>query len=106
MVHVLEATARVAGKAVLEVGCGSGVDAVELARRGRLVVVTGHVIDNVLGRRSFREFAGRHLRWARLRRRVNLPGYLGEALLNPVFVALALFTHASAVQAAATLAAS
>jgi len=37
VVHVLEATARVAGKAVLEVGCGSGVDAVELARRGARV---------------------------------------------------------------------
>jgi ceramide glucosyltransferase len=61
----------------------------ELARLGRPVVVTGHLIDNVLGRRSFREFAGRHLRWARLRRRVNFAGYLGEALLNPVFVAFA-----------------
>lgn len=60
----------------------------ELARRGRPVVVTGHLIDNVLGRRSFRDFVGRHLRWARLRRRVNFAGYLGEALLNPVFVAL------------------
>lgn len=60
----------------------------ELARRGRPVTVTGRLIDNVLGRRSFKEFAGRHLRWARLRRRVNLAGYLGEALLNPTFVAI------------------
>jgi ceramide glucosyltransferase len=65
------------------------VCAEELAKRGRPVVVTGHLIDNVLGRRTFREFAGRHLRWARLRRRVNFGGYLGEALLNPVFVAFA-----------------
>jgi ceramide glucosyltransferase len=86
------------------------VCAEELARRGRPVVVTGHLIDNVLGRRSFREFAGRHLRWARLRRRVNFPGYLGEALLNPVFVAvasmLALRTADSAIVAGLALLAS
>jgi ceramide glucosyltransferase len=64
------------------------VCAEELARRGHPVTVTGRLIDNVLGRRTFKEFAGRHLRWARLRRRVNFAGYLGEALLNPVFVAL------------------
>jgi ceramide glucosyltransferase len=83
------------------------VCAEELARRGRPVVVTGHLIDNVLGRRSFRDFAGRHLRWARLRRRVNFPGYVGEALLNPVFVAvasmLALRTADSAIVAALAL---
>ena len=60
----------------------------ELARRGRPVVLTGHLIDNVLGHRTLREFAGRHLRWARLRRHVSFAGYLGEALLNPVFLAL------------------
>ncbi|HXX94379.1 MAG TPA: glycosyltransferase, partial [Planctomycetota bacterium] len=64
------------------------VCAEELASRGRPVVVSPHIIDNVLGRRSLRDFASRHLRWARLRRHVNLPGYLGEALLNPVFLAL------------------
>lgn len=65
------------------------VCAEELAKRGRPVVVTGHLIDNVLGRRTYRDFVGRHLRWARLRRRVHFSGYVGEALLNPVFVALA-----------------
>jgi ceramide glucosyltransferase len=85
------------------------VCAEELARRGRPVVVTGHLIDNVLGRRSFKEFAGRHLRWARLRRRVNFGGFLGEALLNPVFVAFAsmaaLRTADSAIVAGLSLAA-
>jgi ceramide glucosyltransferase len=61
----------------------------ELARRGRPVVVTGHLIDNVLGRKSFANFVGRHLRWARLRRHVHFGGYLGEALLNPSFLACA-----------------
>jgi hypothetical protein len=65
------------------------VCAEELAARGRPVSVSGHLIDNVLGRRSLRDFAARHVRWARLRRHVNLPGYLGEILLNPVFLGLA-----------------
>jgi ceramide glucosyltransferase len=60
----------------------------ELARRGRPVVVAGSVIDNVLGRRTLREFASRHLRWARLRRHVSPTGYCGEILLNPTFLAL------------------
>jgi len=60
----------------------------ELARRGRPVVVTGHLIDNVLGRRTLGEFAGRYLRWARLRRHLAPAAYLGEGLLNPVFVSL------------------
>jgi ceramide glucosyltransferase len=60
----------------------------ELAVRGRPVAVSSYVIDNVLGRRTLGEFMSRHLRWARLRRHVNLAGYLGEALLNPVFLAI------------------
>jgi ceramide glucosyltransferase len=60
----------------------------ELARRGRSVVITNSVIDNVLGRRTLQEFASRHLRWARLRRHVSLPGYCAELLLNPTFLAL------------------
>ena len=64
------------------------VCAEELAARGRPVVVSGHLIDNVLGRRSVRDFAARHLRWARLRRKISAAGYAGEFLLNPVFIAL------------------
>ncbi len=86
------------------------VCAEELVARGRPVAVSGHLIDNVLGRRTLREFAARHVRWARLRRHVNLPGYLGEILLNPVFLgiagALALRTPASAAIAAGALAVS
>jgi hypothetical protein len=52
------------------------------------VVVTGPLIDNVLGRRTLRDFASRPLRWARLRRHVSLAGYCGEILLNPTFLAL------------------
>lgn len=83
------------------------VCAEELDRLGRPVTVSGNLIDNVLGRRTLREFAGRHLRWARLRRHVSLGGYLGEFLLNPVFVALgtlaALRTSDAAIVAGLTL---
>jgi ceramide glucosyltransferase len=79
----------------------------ELARRGVPVVVTGHPIDNVLGRRTLRDFAGRHLRWALLRRHVSMTGYIGEGLVNPVFVALlsvlAFHSVAAAVVAGAAV---
>lgn len=67
------------------------VCAEELAKLGRPVTASGHVIDNVLGPKTLAEFVGRHLRWARLRRHVHLGGYLGEALLNPSFLAVAAF---------------
>jgi ceramide glucosyltransferase len=60
----------------------------ELARRGRPVVIASSVIDNVVGRRTLREFAGRHLRWSRLRRHMRPTGYWGEILLNPTFLSL------------------
>ncbi len=84
------------------------VCAEELDRLGRPVTVSGNLIDNVLGRRTLKEFVGRHLRWARLRRHVSLAGYIGEFLLNPVFVALgalaAARTSDTAVVAGLTLA--
>jgi hypothetical protein len=55
-----------------------------------------------------RDFAARHLRWARLRRRISATGYAGEFLLNPVFFALlgaaALRTPESAALLGAALA--
>lgn len=84
------------------------VCAEDLAARGIPVTVSGRLIENVLGRRSVREFVSRHLRWSRLRRHVNLAGYVGELLLNPVFLAvtgaLALRTAPSLAVAGATLA--
>ena len=64
--------------------CGEAVRAA-----GRLVVVSPAPVDNVLGRFGLAGFASRHLRWARIRRAINLPGYLGELLTNPVAPALA-----------------
>src|SRR6185503_14680604 len=50
--------------------------------------VSGRLIDNVLGYRSLRTFLERHIRWCRLRRRISLPGYIGEFLVNPTALAL------------------
>ena len=80
----------------------------EVARLGLGVAVAGRPVDNVLGHLPLRAFLARHLRWARIRRRMNPAGYLGEILLNPVFLAvsaaLALQSGASVVLAVAVLA--
>lgn len=60
----------------------------EMAALGRGVVVSGRLIDNVLGRRSVRTFLERHVRWCRLRRRISLAGYIGEFVVNPTALAL------------------
>lgn len=82
----------------------------EMAAHGRPVVASNLLIDNVLGHRTLREFSARHLRWARLRRNMNMGAYLIEALLNPVFLGLMgmaiLRTPASLILAGATLCAS
>ena len=40
---------------------------------------------------TVQRFANRHLRWAQMRRRLSVPAYLGELLMNPVlWIALAL----------------
>lgn len=81
----------------------------EVARRGFAVSLSGHIIDNVLGTLSLRSAVGRHLRWARIRRRMSPAGYAGELVLQPVFVALIAALAdpglATAVLLAATVAA-
>lgn len=76
---------------------------------GLRVVVAPRPVDNRLGHLTVRQFASRHLRWARLRRHLTPAGYLGELLVNPVVPAalhLALAPgRLSAALAAATLAA-
>ncbi|HVN74826.1 MAG TPA: ceramide glucosyltransferase [Thermoanaerobaculaceae bacterium] len=80
----------------------------EVARLGLRVDVATSPVDNVLGTVSLRAFLARHLRWARIRRRMSPAGYAGELLLNPVFLAacgaVALRTPASAAIAAVALA--
>ena len=63
----------------------------EIRALGRIVEVSGRPVDTLLGRKSLREFAARHLRWARLRRNISPAGYVGEALLNPIPFGVAAF---------------
>jgi ceramide glucosyltransferase len=76
---------RLAGFLAEDQVCGEEIDAIGLD-----VVVCPRPVDNVLGRLSIRGFAGRHLRWARIRRRIHPLAYSGEILTNPVPPALAL----------------
>lgn len=80
----------------------------EVARLGLRVDVASRPVDNVLGYMPLDSFLARHLRWARIRRRMNLVGYVGEVVLNPVFLAtiaaLALQSRASLALAVAVLA--
>jgi len=69
----------------------------EMKARGRGVVVSGRLIDNVLGRRTVGAFLDRHERWCRIRRRISLGGYLGEFFVNPVPLALLALALSPAV---------
>lgn len=70
---------------------------------GREVEVCPEPIDNVLGYVSLRSFVSRHLRWARIRRRIAPAGYIGELLTNPLPPAVALLAVAPGPGAAALL---
>ncbi|MEE4270269.1 MAG: glycosyltransferase [Thermoanaerobaculales bacterium] len=76
--------------------CGEEIDALGLE-----VAVCPRPVDNVLGKLSVRGFAGRHLRWARIRRRIHPLAYLGETLTNPVPPAVALLLVDPGVYSAA-----
>jgi ceramide glucosyltransferase len=71
----------------------------ETARRGMRAAVASTPVRNGLGSIRLAGFAARHLRWARIRRRMSPAGYAGEILLHPVSLAavaaLALRTPAS-----------
>lgn len=54
---------------------------------GHRVVVSPDPVDNVLGRLTVRDFASRHLRWARIRRHVAPYAYTAEVLANPLLPA-------------------
>ncbi len=68
---------------------------------GREVVVSAPPVDNVLGRLSVRSFAGRHLRWARIRRRISPAGYVGELFTNPLPAAMTLVAVVPSLASAA-----
>jgi ceramide glucosyltransferase len=60
----------------------------EVARLGQRLALAHRPVENVLGRLSVRDFLARHLRWAKIRRHVAPTGYAGEAVLNPLLLAL------------------
>jgi ceramide glucosyltransferase len=59
------------------------------AGRGLRVALSAHVLPVVHRHRSVREFLGRHLRWAQMRRRLS-PAFFAEPLLYPLPWLLAL----------------
>lgn len=61
----------------------------EIAALGRSVALAGRPVDNVIGPVTLAAFARRHVRWAKIRRRMSPGGYLGEFLLNPAPFAVA-----------------
>jgi len=74
----------------------------EVRRRGHALALSGRPVDNVVGAPSVRQFAGRYLRWARIRRHIAPAGYRGEVLLSPVAVAFAGLVAGPTVAAVAT----
>jgi len=71
--------------------------------RGLPVALSAHVLPVIHQHRSVREFLGRHLRWAQMRRRLS-PAFFAEPLLNPLPWLLALVA-AAALRGGAALAA-
>jgi len=60
-----------------------------LARRK--VALSPHVVSTINRGWTLERFVNRHVRWAQMRRRLSLPVYLGELLLNPIaWIAAAL----------------
>jgi len=63
-------------------------------RNGLPVALSSHVLPVLHRHRSVRDFLGRHLRWAQMRRRLT-PAFFGEPLLNPLPWLLALVAAAA-----------
>jgi ceramide glucosyltransferase len=70
------------------------------AVRGLAVGLSPHVLPVLHQQRSLRDFLGRHLRWAQMRRRLS-PAFFGEPLLNPLPWLLAVAAAAAARQGTA-----
>lgn len=62
----------------------------EISSRGFRSALAREPVHNVLGEETVGQFWKRYLRWAQIRRAINPWGFLGEPLLNPVGLALAL----------------
>ncbi len=64
------------------------------AAAGLTVALSSHILPVMHQHRSVREFLGRHLRWAQMRRRLS-PAFFAEPLLNPLPWLLALLAVAA-----------
>jgi ceramide glucosyltransferase len=51
---------------------------------GRKVALSPHLVPTINRGWTLERFVNRHVRWAQMRRRLSLPAYLGEMLLNPI----------------------
>ena len=51
---------------------------------GRKVALSPHLVSTINRGWTLERFVNRHVRWAQMRRRLSLPAYLGELLLNPI----------------------
>lgn len=57
-------------------------------RMGQSIVTTFHPVDNINRSWGVGRFVARHLRWAMMRRHLNLGHYVAELLSNPILFAL------------------
>jgi ceramide glucosyltransferase len=61
---------------------------VHAKRAGLEIRISNHVIDNINISWSVERFLNRHLRWAKMRKNINIFHYLAEPLSNPIMLAL------------------
>jgi len=59
-----------------------------IQKAGLNISQSNYIIDNVNIRWSVSKFINRHLRWAKMRRTLNVGHYLSEPLSNPILLAL------------------
>jgi ceramide glucosyltransferase len=61
---------------------------VYIRKAGMKISHSTHIIDNVNQNWSMKRFINRHMRWAKMRKNLNLLHYAVEILANPIFIAL------------------
>jgi len=59
-----------------------------IRKSGMKIFHSTHIIDNVNENWPLERFINRHLRWAKMRKNLNILHYAVEVLANPIFIAL------------------
>ena len=59
----------------------------EIRKAGYKIYHSPHVINNINMHWSMKRFINRHIRWAMIRKRLNLVRYLSELVVNPIMMA-------------------